>query len=415
MRSHHAVILLLGFVFAVCMLQPLRAQEHVHETALPHINLQTSGFEPLDSTLLLERTSTEPSSFATLKKSGTRYAAPQTTTQFEITIHNYDRSPHTYWVSETLPVELTFISAENGLTYNPTTHQLHWSGRIDPGHLEYIIEPTTQPLPYIDLGAYGVPNSCTALLAHDNHCDDATLTYHFGTQNYTASLFGSTQRQLSLSTNGVILGSQDNETTHPRWLPHQETPNFTIAGLWQDLDMTSAGRWHVAILQGLLTGHDVFYVQWHDAPHKHNPDITSRFAIAVVLDGDGGLNGHVFYLYDLISDPHALTIEGYTIGIEDRIGSRGTTYAYAPCCGDGTTPQGLPPTSNVTLHLKPHLLGTNYSKTLTYTAKVEAQVPEIVASTVTVNSDSSDPTVNHVWATHYLSVREQLFLPFVQR
>lgn len=408
MRYRLTTILLFGFLFAVLTLQPLLVQGV--DTSIPHIDLQ--DVEPLDAAQLLGRTAMIPPAFATLHKKGATYASPKATTQFEITVRNYDRYPHRYWIHETLPPELQFVSAENGLTYHPETHELTWSGHITPGKLEYIIEPAALSLPYIDLGEYGLPNLCSAL------CDDITLTYTFGSQNHTASLFGSHQRQLSLSTNGVILGSQDSEaaaTAHPRWLPNRDTPNFTIAGLWQDLDMTNAGRWHVAILQGLITGHDVFYAQWHDAPHKNNPNATSRFAIAIVLDGEGGLNGHLFYIYDLISHPEVLTKQGYTIGIEDHIGSRGTTHAYAPCCNESTTPQGFPPASNVVLHLKPHLLGENYHRTLTYTAVVNADVPETVVSTVTAISDSADPTANNVWSSHYLYVRAQQFLPIVQR
>ena len=418
MRLRYAC-LLLGFVATLITIPALLAEESEQLSAIPIINLSETAFATIDTQELLERGNSTPDSFATLQKHGATYAESQATTQFEITISNYDRYPHHFWVRETLPPELDFVSAENSdLQYNPATRQLSWYGSINPGHLEYIIEPASLQPPYIDLGDFNVPNICTHLINLYGACDDTTVTYNFGGQDYTSSLFGSSQRQLSLSTNGIILGSEENGATpthHPHWLPSWEMPNFSVAGLWQDLNMTDSGRWHLAILQGYIAGHDVFYVQWHDAPNKQNPNITSRFAIAVVLDGAGGLNGHVFYIYDLISNPTALAAQGYTIGIEDRIGSRGTTYAHAPCCEETTTPQGVPPIGDLVLHLKPYLLGADYSKTLTYTVQVEAQVPETIASTVTASSDSADITVNDVWSTHYLYVREQVFLPLVQR
>ncbi|MGB1249622.1 MAG: hypothetical protein ACPG8W_03250 [Candidatus Promineifilaceae bacterium] len=411
------LLLLLGFILAVIALPSLLAQASTEQPEIPIIELTRAGFDPINARDLLGQDNSTGWLFAPLQKYGATYVSPQAATQFEIVVSNYDRYPHHYWVRETLPSELQFVSAENdALQYNPSTRQLTWFGSIYPGQLEYIIEPATLQLPYIDLAAYNVPTSCDLAISLHGNCDDAIITYNFGALNYTASLFGSSQRQLSLSTNGMILGGQESSATnHPRWLPNWETPNFSVAGLWQDLDMTSAGRWHVAILQGYIEDHDVFYAQWHDAPHKYNPNLTSRFAIAVILDGEGGLNGHVFYLYDLISDPAALAAEGYTIGIEDSIGSRGATYAHAPCCGSWTTPQGFPPTSNFSLHLKPHLLGTNYSQSLKYTAIVDAQVPETVVSTVTAVSDLADPAINNVWASHYLYVREQRFIPIIQR
>ena len=43
---------------------------------------------------------------------------------------------------------------------------------------------------------------------------------------------------------------------------------FVLAGLWRDVGRRrpSSGRWHAAIISGLVQGHDVFYAQWHDAP-----------------------------------------------------------------------------------------------------------------------------------------------------
>ncbi|MEI2420436.1 hypothetical protein V6O07_09185, partial [Arthrospira platensis SPKY2] len=81
-----------------------------------------------------------------------------------------------------------------------------------------------------------------------------------------------------------------------------------LAGLWQDLDMTTNGRWHAALLIGYLPGQTVFYAQWHDAPQAANPDLSSRFAIAlpVAQIGQPGSppatgSGEIYYLYHHIS------------------------------------------------------------------------------------------------------------------
>ena len=176
---------------------------------------------------------------------------------------------------------------------------------------------------------------------------------------------------------------------------------------------TQNGRFHAAIISGLIAGHDVFYAQWHDAPHAENPDLTARHAIALLLNGDGSLSGHAFFIYDNISDPAELVAQGYTIGIANKLGSRGATYAYAPCCGDAQPPQGYPPATGTTLHLRPFLFGAdnNYQRTFSYAAVVTAPVPETVVSTAVATSSSPDPALATAWSTHYLYVRRQIYLP----
>jgi hypothetical protein len=178
--------------------------------------------------------------------------------------------------------------------------------------------------------------------------------------------------------------------------------------------MTAAGRWHAAIVSGLVAEHDVFYAQWHDAPHAADLDLTARHAIAVILDG-GTLNGHVFFIYDNVSDPAGTVARGYTIGVEDKLGIRGATHAYAPCCGDSRPPQGAPPAPGTALHLRPVLFGAGnaYSRTFSYEAVVNAQIPETVVNTAFLASDSPDPAQARVWSTHYLYVRRQTFLPLL--
>ena len=134
-----------------------------------------------------------------------------------------------------------------------------------------------------------------------------------------------------------------------------------------------------------------------------------------MLDGAGEANGQIFFIYDHISNPDLLEAEGYTIGIEDGMGTRGMTYAYAPCCGDWSTPQGNPPANGTTLQLQPTLIhpDADYSRTFRYTARVDAELNETIISTIIGNSNSADPTMNNFWSTHYLYVREQTYLPIV--
>ena len=201
-------------------------------------------------------------------------------------------------------------------------------------------------------------------------------------------------------------------TGQNQWLPNPNPPGALIASLWYDADMTTSGRWHAAILQGLISGYDVLYVQWHNTPHADAPNLTTRHAAAVIL-GDGPLSGQVFFITDNISDPMALVQAGYTIGVEDYPGTRGTTYAYAPCCGDPHPPQGFPPSPGTTLHLQQVIYGENFSRIFTYTVEVGGQIPQTIAHTAEVATNSSDPSLVYGWSTHYLYLRRLTFLPFL--
>lgn len=394
----------------------------------------------------------------TLLKQGPDSLSSGTTAVYTIHLTNSESLSRTYQLTDTLPFGLTFVSATavappaNDLAYDPATRTLTWQGLLAPGQLNYIIQPVTLPLPYLDLADFGAPNLCDEFLAAGTDCDDATITFNLGINGYQANLYGQPLNQLTVASDGLLLGYAPQDlfntnreehtdeigavpcppllaspslcrhtpltttfyttTSHNQWLPDSTAPNFLLAGLWRDVDMTADGRWHAAILQGFLPGHDVFYAQWHNAPAAGHPDVTSRQAIALVLDGAGMLSGHAFYIYDNIADPPQLIDLGYTIGIEDKIGQRGVTYAYA---GSDQQPQGQPPAAGTTLHLYPHFFGTDYSRTFTYTAVVTAPIPATLINTARISSDSSDPALATAWSTHYLYVRYQLYIPFFQQ
>lgn len=359
--------------------------------------------------------------YAVIRLNGSPLAYPGATARYEITLANYESVTHTYQLTGTLPAQLAYVpGSADGLIYNPATRSLTWQGELAPGHLEYVIEENSIALPYLDLADFGAVNLCDDFIANGEGCDDVTVTFNLGVNGYTANLYGELLSQLTVSANGLVLGSNPGDAAdggHNQWLPDTAVPGFLLAGLWRDVDMTTAGRWHAAIITGLVAGHDVFYAQWHDAPQANDPDLTARHAVAVVLNGNGGLDGQAFFVYDNISDPAQMAAAGYTIGIEDKLGARGTTYAYAPCCGDPQPPQGYPPAAGTTLHLRPVLFGADsaYRRTFGYTAIVNGQVPETIANTAVASSSSNDPALTYVWTTHYLAVRWQAFLPVAMR
>lgn len=354
---------------------------------------------------------------------GPAFAQPGESITYTLTLQNAERLTRTYQLSVTLPAGLAYIPGSAAdLVYDAARQTLSWQGDLAPGHLTYLLETQGAHLPYLDLADLGVPNLCDDFIAATGGCIAASVTFNLGSSGYAARLFGQPLRQLTVSTDGIISGELDaaaEEMASPRWLPDADVSGPLLAGLWRPTDMTSSGRWHAAIVGGLVVGYDVFYAQWQDAPAAANPDLTARFAVAIVLERDGEtpgpLSGHIFFLYDNISDAAGFAAAGYTIGAADRIGERGLTYAFAPSHGDEHPPQGFPPDAGTTLHLRPIWAGTDqpYQRTFYYQTVVQAAVPATLAQTAAVHSSSPDPMLAFTWDTHYLAVRWQTYLPVV--
>ncbi|MCA9946751.1 MAG: DUF11 domain-containing protein [Anaerolineales bacterium] len=391
--------------------------------ALPDHNPINNSQFTINNSLLTRGGGSDPNNpYAIIRKTGPAFMQPGGAARYEITLNNYESITRTVQLVDTLPPGLAYVpDSANGLAYDANTRTLRWQGELAPGNLDYIIEEHSPALPYLDLATFGAVNLCDDFIANGESCDDVTVTFNLGVNGYTTNLYGELLSQLTVSANGLILAPETAVSdlyAHNQWLPDEATPGFVLAGLWRDVDMGGGdappnGRFHAAIISGLVEGHDVFYAQWHDAPQSGDPDLTARHAIALLLNGDGSQAGHVFFIYDNISNPAQLVAQGYTIGVADKLGARGVTYAYAPCCGDGQPPQGYPPAAGTTLHLRPVLFGAenDYSRTFSYEAVVNAPVPETIASTAVVASSSPDPALATAWSTHYLYVRWQTYLP----
>jgi hypothetical protein len=398
-------------------LQPFSSQV----PAITILDIRDFGHSPIHLPVE-ERTAQMPAFLSTsptlISKTAPTIAAPNTQVKYIIALANTDHQTHTYQLDDPLPPELTYIPhPSSDLTYDPNNHMLTWQGDIPPGNLDYLIEESATSLPYLDLAAFGIPNLCDDLIQTEGHCENQTITFNLGVNGYSYTLYGEQFPAITLSTEGILLAESPLPHTFfdNQQLPNPDAPNLLLAGLWRDVDMTNAGRWHAAILDGYLADHTVFYAQWHDAPHYEDINLTARHAIVIVLDGNGDFAGHIFYLYDNISAPSQTVAKGFTIGIEDRVGGRGKTYAYAPCCGDTTSPQGWTPTAGTTLQLRPVLFSADnaYQKTFTYTVQVNAPLLDTVINTAFVESGAPDPYLASGWATHYLHIRWQIFLPLL--
>ncbi|HFQ94301.1 MAG TPA: DUF11 domain-containing protein [Anaerolineae bacterium] len=381
------------------------------------IDLRHFGYRPASvpaSDFSGQSAAVSDAAYAAIRQSGPAYAAPGSTAGYEITVTNYESVTRTVRLTNTLPPQLAYIpGSAPDLTYNPDTGALTWQGELAPGQLEYVIEESRLTLPYLNLADFDAPDLCAPFRESGQGCDDVTVTFNLGVNGYSATLYGRQLRQLTLSSNGLIAGAETAIPGQPQWLPDGAAPNFLLAGLWRDVDMTASGSWHAAILSGLIEDYDVFYAQWHDAPSAADPDLTARHAIVIPLNNGGALDGHVFYIYDNISHPAQTAVQGYVIGVEDNTGTRGAVYAYAPCCGAARPAQGHPPPPGTTLRLRPVLFGAanEYARTFRYAVRINGRVPETIANTAVIRTNSPDPDLAYAWDTHYLAVRWQTFLP----
>ena len=394
------------------------------QTCLPEIALASANPVPLAAPATADDASDPANPYAFMRKDGPSVAETGDVVTYRIHLSNYEAVTRTVQVTESLPVHIEVVpeSLADGLSYNAVTRQLSWQGEVPPAHLVYQRLPDGLQLPYIDLAAYGVPNLCLTL----PDCDETAVTFNLGINNRHFSYFGSLLSEITVSPNGILTVGPLADARHNKWLPDTSVQTAVLAGLWRDVDMrlvvppegegdpvTLGGRWHAALLTGLLPGHEVFYVQWHNAAAASDLDNTTRHALALAL-GNGSYAGHIFTIYDNIAHPEKVLADGYTIGLSDPTGSRGATVAFADCCGT-RPPQGYPPATGTTWHLAPVLLHPeNAQTTLSYRAVVTAAVPETVTTTAIAHTDSPNPDTQMVWATHTLFVRELTYLPLIQ-
>ena len=138
----------------------------------------------------------------------------------------------------------------------------------------------------------------------------------------------------------------------------------------------------------------MFYVNWHNAAQLGNPFLTTRHAIAIVLDGQSEPAGRIYLIVNDITNPAALTAAGYTIGVENSTGTVGVTHAFARCQDTpciNHVPVGNLPTNGTTIRLDPAIVSNN-AKVFTYQVRVTGDVGDLLTNEVIVTSDFGDVT-----------------------
>lgn len=348
-----------------------------------------------------------------LLKSGPSYATPGQILTYEIWLDNLDVMTHTFALTDTLPPGVVYIpgSASGGVVYEPQTRQFTWQGEIGPGTRGYTATAVYPPPPYVNLGDIdpSLPDLCDAgsgrslgwsktwrpgvgISQSRGGCDDTAVTLDLSPDAIT--FYDETFDSVRASSNGALLGPTANLEIGchpcPQRLPNPTQLNHIIAGLWRDLDLDSSGQWYAAYLNGWLPGETVLYVNWHNAAQWGDALLTSRHAVALPLDGQGGVDGRIYFVYDHISEPDRLLSHGYTIGVENGAGSEGLTLAHAPCldavCLPGAS-VGAPPAAPAAFRLNPATVGGSSARLFTYRVQVTAETATLLTNQVDVTSE----------------------------
>lgn len=346
-----------------------------------------------------------------LNKEPSSLAAPTgTIITYTIQLSNRDNVSNTYSLTDTLPSGVEYVagSATGGLVYDEFNHQLTWQGEIDPGAIEYQFT-AVDPLPYVNLADLGAGGICANYFPDD--CDDVALSWGLGSYSYT--FYGETLTEVDQSSNSMIFGPEGWLGTAclacNQFLPEPTEINQVLAGLWRDIlpGTGGQGEFYGTILTGLLDNpaDKVFYGNWHDVGQFGDATIRTSHAIAIVLDGQSEPAGRIYYIYDDITGD--LTENGFTIGVENKQGDMGETWAYAPCDGGACIPHdpfGSPPTNGTTLRLDPVIDSENYIKTFTYQVQITADEGVLLSNFVEVTSSSSNPEAASMSAIADVSV-----------
>ncbi len=366
------------------------------------LELSSPGQETLRLPIAVQKSlSTNP---GVLEKTAPDYAEPDQIITYEIKLDNLDNMTHTFKLTDTLPLGVTYIanSATGGLVYDGLNRQSTWQGEIGLGTMGYAVTAVNPPLPYINLGDQPNPpaNLCTLF----PNCDDAAVQFDLSTDSASYTFYGESLDAVFVSANGILYGPEGIQgvacSACPQPLPTGQEVNQVMAGLWRDMDASlGVGQWYAAFLDDWIPGTTVFYANWQNVGQAGDPFTTSRHAIAVVLDGQPEPNGRIYYLYDDISNPANILNYGYVIGVENKYGSAGETVGFAPC-GDAVCVQGgqigsLPP-SGTTLRLDPAVVGGASAKTFTYQVRVTAEAGVLLSNQVEVTSDGATETITAV-------------------
>lgn len=323
---------------------------------------------------------------------------------FTATLTNYS-SPTRQSVIIDLPSDMTVHDSGDFYTVND---QLQWNGLVEETPLAYQVSER-EHIPYIDLSEYGIEPFCKNSLSTPP-CDDFVGALNLGAINARFPLYENTVDLLYISANGVVGTAfspfdptmvYTNTTDVNHALPYVDEINHVIAPLWRDNAFLPESALYAAVLSGLTEAENTLYISWHNVATVGNDDITARYALAVDLDGSGRMH----FVYDALT-AYELVQSGYTIGVENITGERGTEYGYADSLGN-RPPSGWLPTPESTITFSPQQ-GAAASREVTFSLSGDDLDDRLITARLVEGKLPFD-----VWSSHRTSVKYRTYLPII--
>ena len=225
-------------------------------------------------------------------------------------------------VIDALPQGLEYVdgSGSAGVSYTSGPRIVSWNGTLVGPVAEFSV-PGASPTGYLSLAGLSVPPFDKPSNPDEGGWLLTGLDFIYAGQQVSEVIW-SVNGTLEAGTASGMTASFFNTE-----LPNAAAPNALLAPFWADLDMTSAGNWYVANLNG--GGGVTFTVfEWENVPAFDEPGTSFTFQIWIQ---DGTEN--IWFTYG------PMTYDGYTfgtVGFENPAGTLGATRYFD---GTGSAPQ----------------------------------------------------------------------------
>ncbi len=130
--------------------------------------------------------------------------------------------------------------------------------------------------------------------------------------------YGVEYHQVWVCSNGFVCFDSEYTTANPSSIPNANEPNTFVAPLWRNLDPSAGG----SIAYGLIYGTpNLFVISWQNVPNKANgAPQTFQLIIRGRVGGANEYHNALLFQYKSITKDQPTTV-----GVEDQIGSKGTS------------------------------------------------------------------------------------------
>lgn len=368
---------------------------------------------------------------------GSEATTPNQKEEIEVQVSNFGVSPKEYKVI--LPPPDVGRIEHGGDFVQNLDGTWSWSGVVNGGNLIYETQEVT-PLPYVDLGEYGIESLCQATVITD--CDDELFTINLGIEDLDAYLYENRLDYFHIATDGFVIGSSfdlantELKSSLNRYLPETDQLNEIIAPLWRNNTLGETGGVYVGLIEAFTpTAPYALYINWDNVeldgeegatanyavaidvfPSNEAPALASAADLATALATDSAVasatalaaSSSIYFIYDHVTAPELTVQSGFTVGVEAADGERATMNGYAPCASCSGLPFGYVPTDS-TIRLAPRLLDSDYNKTLSLRYTQSGIEDHDLTSYGYTQSDN--PIETATWSTIRFKPRYRQYLP----